>query len=281
MKYGINTFLFASPFKDEHTRFFDDFKEWGFDAVEVVVENDGDIDPSFVKDELDKRGLACASMCGAFGPGRDLRGTPNEQRDTIGYIERRIDMMETLDTEYFVGPIYSAVGRTELYSTTERKEHWQLVVKNLQELGRYAEERGKKLGVEPLNRFETDFLNSCEQGMRLVEDVGSPAVRLHLDTFHMNIEEKNPAEAVRRAGDLLGHFHACGSDRGTPGNDHMDWAAIGAALRDIGYDGNVVIESFTEDVKVIARAASIWREFEPDKRDIAREGIKFLRKTFG
>ena len=281
MKFGINTFLFASPFKNEHTSFFDDFKEWGFDSVEVVVEEDGDSDPSFVKDELDKRGLTCASMCGAFGPGRDLRGTPSEQRDTIDYIKRRIDMMEVLDTEYFVGPIYSAVGRTELCTESERKEHWQAVVKNLQELGHYAAERGKKLGVEPLNRFETDFLNSCEQGMRLVEDVGNPAVRLHLDTFHMNIEEKDPVAAVRQAGDLLGHFHACGTDRGTPGNDHMDWAGIGQALKDIGYDGQVVIESFTEDVKVIARAASIWRKFEPDKRDIARDGVQFLRKTFG
>src|SRR5437016_13551411 len=113
----------------------------------------------------------------------------------------------------------------------------------------------------------------------MIRDVGSPALKLHLDTFHMNIEEKNQAKAIRRAGKFLGHFHACGSDRGTPGNDHIDWRGIAQALKAIRYDRDVVIESFTTDVKVIARAAAIWRQIEPNRDDIARQGIKFLEKT--
>jgi D-psicose/D-tagatose/L-ribulose 3-epimerase len=105
-------------------------------------------------------------------------------------------------------------------------------------------------------------------------------VKLHLDTFHMNIEEKNQAAAIRKAGKLLGHFHACGSDRGTPGGDHIDWPNIVKALKAIGYQGDVVIESFTTDVKVIARAAAIWRKIEPKRDDIAVNGLKFLRKAF-
>jgi D-psicose/D-tagatose/L-ribulose 3-epimerase len=133
--------------------------------------------------------------------------------------------------------------------------------------------------MEPLNRFETDFINTCDQALQMVADVGSPALKLHLDTFHMNIEEKNQPKAIRKAGKLLGHFHACGCDRGTPGNDHIDWKGIAAALKAIRYHGDVVIESFTSDVKVIARAACIWRQMEPSQEQIATKGLKFLKKV--
>jgi D-psicose/D-tagatose/L-ribulose 3-epimerase len=104
---------------------------------------------------------------------------------------------------------------------------------------------------------------------------------LHLDTFHMNIEEKNQAAAIVKAGKTLGHFHACGSDRGTPGNDHIAWSEIVPALKKIGYNGDVVIESFTTDVKVIARAAAIWRRIEPTRNEIAVKGLANLKKAFG
>ena len=148
-------------------------------------------------------------------------------------------------------------------------------------LFRSAAAKGVTLCVEPLNRFETDFLNTCDQGLKLIKAIGKKNVTLHLDTFHMNIEEKNQAAAILKAGKLLGHFHACGSDRGTPGNDHIDWKPIVGALKKIGYDGDVVIESFTTDVKVIARAAAIWRKIEPKRDDIAVVGLKNLRKLFG
>jgi D-psicose/D-tagatose/L-ribulose 3-epimerase len=95
----------------------------------------------------------------------------------------------------------------------------------------------------------------------------------------MNIEEKDQAAAIRKAGKHLAHFHACGSDRGTPGGDHIDWKPIAKALKEVGYKGDVVIESFTTDVKVIARAAAIWRKIEPKRNDIAIKGLAFLRKT--
>ena len=113
----------------------------------------------------------------------------------------------------------------------------------------------------------------------MIAAVGSPALKLHLDTFHMNIEEKNQADAIRKAGKKLGHFHACGSDRGTPGGDHIDWPGIAKALKQVGYQNDVVIESFTTDVKVIARAAAIWRRIEPTRNEIAVKGLKFLKKT--
>src|SRR4030095_16546155 len=178
-----------------------------------------------------------------------------------------------------IGPVYSAVGRADAVPPNVYKKQWATVVRNLKELCKYAAQRKKQVCLEPLNRFETDFINTCDQGLKMIKAVGSPALRLHLDTFHMNIEEKNQAAAIRKAGRLLGHFHACGSDRGTPGNDHIDWKPIAKALKDVGYKGDVVIESFTTDVKVIARAAAIWRRMEPTRDEIAVKGVKFLRKT--
>ena len=263
MRFGINTFLFTSPFTNKSTKLFEQFKRWGFDTVEIPIEDPSHINPARVKAELDKHGLACGSVCACLGPDRDLRGTPKQQEDCMAYIEQVLDQMVVLGCPSIIGPVYSSVGRAEAVPPAEYKRQWKTVVRNLKKVCKMAEKRGKQVCMEPLNRFESDFINTCDQALKMVQDVGSPALKLHLDTFHMNIEEKFQAPAIRKAGKLLGHFHACGSDRGTPGGDHTDWPSIAKALKDIGYQGDVVIESFTSDVKVIARAAAIWRQIEP------------------
>src|ERR1051326_745452 len=279
MRIGINTFLFTSPFTNESTKLFPQFKRWGFDTVEIPVEDPSHIDPAHVKRELDKHKLVCGSVCACMGPDRDLRGTPENQKTGLDYMMNLIDQMVVLNCPCLIGPVYSAVGRADAVPPDEYKQQWTTVVGHLKTLCKYAEEHGKQVCLEPLNRFETDFINTCDQALKMVKDVKSPALKLHLDTFHMNIEQKNQAAAIRKAGKLLGHFHACGSDRGTPGNDHIDWKPIAKALKDVKYKGDVVIESFTTDVKVIARAAAIWRRIEPTRNEIAVKGLKFLRKT--
>jgi D-psicose/D-tagatose/L-ribulose 3-epimerase len=279
MRFGINTFLFTSPFNNESTQLFKTFKKWGFETVELAIEDPSHIDPAHVKAELDKNGLVCGTACACLGPDRDLRGTPEQQKTALDYMMKVIDQMVVLECPRLIGPVYSAVGRADAVPAAEYKKQWKTVVKNLKTLCKYAEKRGKVICMEPLNRFETDFINTVDQALQMVKDVGSPALKLHLDTFHMNIEEKCQATAIKKAGKLLGHFHACGSDRGTPGNDHIDWAPIAAALKAVKYQGDVVIESFTQDVKVIARAAAIWRQIEPSREEIATKGLKFLKKT--
>jgi D-psicose/D-tagatose/L-ribulose 3-epimerase len=279
MRFGINTFLFTSPFTNDSTKLFKTFKKWGFQTVEIPIEDPSHIDPIFVKEELDKHGLVCGSVCACMGPGRDFRGTAEEQATAMTYCKTLLDQMVLLGCPSLIGPVYSVVGRADAEEASAQKAQWALVVKNLKVLTKYAEARGRQICVEPLNRFETDFLNTCDQGLKLIKDVGSKALKLHLDTFHMNIEEKEQAAALVKAGKLLGHFHACGSDRGTPGGDHIDWPSIAKALKKIGYKGDVVIESFTTDVKVIARAAAIWRRIEPTTDEIAVKGLKFLKKT--
>ena len=184
-------------------------------------------------------------------------------RVCFGSIERFIGIL----IEHFAGkfPVWLA-------STEERKRQWAYAAGNLRELAGYAASKGIRLALETLNRFETDFLNTVQQGIRLLDEIGCDNVGFLLDTFHMNIEEKNLGQAIRMAGDRLFDFHACSNDRGTPGEDHLDWKEISQALKEIDYDGAVVIESFTTDIKEIAKAVSLWRP-------LASEGLQFLRKN--
>lgn len=279
MTFGINTFLFTSPFTNDSVHLFPRFKAWGFDTVEIALEDPGHIDPIYIKSRLEENGLRCKTVCAVMGTDRDLRGTPQQQDISKTYLKSVMDVMVGLGATMLVGPLYSAVGRADAVEEEDYKQQWQTVVGHLKEIAAYAEARNLKLAIEPLNRFETDFINTVDQSLQLIRDIGRPAVFLHYDTFHMNIEEKDQPRAILRAGSHLGHLHACGSDRGTPGKDHTDWAGISKALKDIDYKGEVVIESFTKDVKVIARAAAIWRKIESSQEVIAEEGVKFLRSV--
>ncbi len=281
MRFGLNTFLYASPFTNESVSMFKKLKNWGFDTVEIAIEDPSHVDPAVLKAAAAKAGLAIGSICAAMGPGRDFRGSAADQRNAQKYLTALVDQAAAMGCPRIIGPLYSVVGLIGSHDDKTKAAHFKLVVKNLKQLAKHAEKKGVLLCVEPLNRFETDFLNTCDQGLRLVKAVNSPAVKLHLDTFHMNIEEKNQAAAILKAGKHLGHFHACGTDRGVPGGDSLDWKPIVAALRKIGYKQDVVIESFTTDVKVIARAAAIWRKMEPRRDDIPVKGLKNMHRLFG
>lgn len=281
MRFGINTFLYTSPFTDKEVKLFKRFKKWGFDTVEVAVESPDHINPAFVKNAAEKAGIQIGAVCAAMGPGRDFRGSVKDQQTAMVYLMALIDQAVALNSPRVIGPIYSVTGVVGAHDEKTKAQHFKCVVKNLKKLARYAEERKIELCIEPLNRFETDFLNTVEQGLKLIKAVGSKYVKLHLDTFHMNIEEKNQAAAILKVGKHLGHFHACGTDRGIPGEDSLDWRPIVAALKKVGYRGDVVIESFTPDVKVIARAAAIWRTIVPRKDDIPVKGLKNLHRFFG
>jgi D-psicose/D-tagatose/L-ribulose 3-epimerase len=279
MRFGINTFLFTSPFTTRSTKSFAKLRKWGFDSLEIAVEDPAHIDAARVKRDLDAIGLVCGSICSCTGGDRDLRGTPRQQRIAMAYFRALLDQAVVLGAKSIIGPLYSAVGRADAVPRTEYKRQWKIVVGHLKTLSQEAENAGVQICIEPLNRFETDFINTCDQVLKLAQDVGSPALKVMLDTFHMNIEEKNQAQAVRKAGKYLGHLHACGCDRGTPGSDHIDWPGIAKALKAIRYDGDVVIESFAMNVKLIAKAAAIWRQIEPTQDEIAIKGLKNLRRV--
>jgi len=282
MRIGANTFIFRSPFStDTDLDLIPKLKEMGFDLIEVAVEDPNLVDTDALKKALDENDLGVVT-CGAFGPGRNLSSLdPVEREAARDYLIWMIDAAQKLGSDVVAGPMYSAVGKARLEDPADRETEWQLAVDGLKEMAAYAEERGVKLAFEALNRFETDLVNVVDQGLKLIEDVGAPNLGLHLDTFHMHLEEKDSAAAVRRAGDRIFHFHACENDRGVPGTGQVDWAGIFEALDEVGYDGNVVIESFTPEVKSIARAVCIWREIAPSQEAIAEDGLAFIKSFPG
>ncbi|HEY1944328.1 MAG TPA: sugar phosphate isomerase/epimerase family protein [Roseiarcus sp.] len=280
MLFGASTFIWTSPFSNQTLSLIDHAKALGFDILEICVEDPDTIDPASIVARLAKADLK-ATVCGAFGPRRDLSSDDAKIREEgIAYVNACVDIASALGARTVVGPMYSAVGKTRMLEPHERSKQWALAVESLQRAADYAADRGVTLGLEPLNRFETDLVNTVDQGLKMVEDIGRRNVGLLLDTFHMNIEEKDIPAALRRAGRHIVEFHACSSDRGTPGEDHLPWAEIAAALRDVDYPGPVVIEAFTPKIKEIARAVSIWRPLAESEDALAANGLRHLQATF-
>jgi D-psicose/D-tagatose/L-ribulose 3-epimerase len=271
--------VWASPVTTDELKWLAPLvKQMGFDWIEIPLETIGDMDYEQGAQIIRDQGLG-VSTCAAMGPDRDLIHPDNAiQANGMAYIRQSVDATRALGGTNLVGPIYSSVGRVWQQTPDERAKDVDLLVKNLGELARYAGDQGVVLGIEPLNRFETSFINLATQAIEVIDHVNHPSCQILLDTFHMNIEEKSLGGAIRAAGARLVHFHACENDRGAPGSGNVTWNDVAAALRDIGYDGPVVIESFTNKVKSIARAAAIWRAFEPSQDALAQNGVNFLKK---
>ena len=194
------------------------------------------------------------------------------------YVRNLIDLAEKIGATNVVGPMYSAVGRTQSQTSSERETDLALLVEHYGELSDYAAEHGAVLCLEPLNRFETSLFNLTAQMIEFIDRVNHPACQMMLDTFHMNIEEKSVGDAIRAAGPRLRHVHACECDRGAPGSGGVHWSDVAKALDDIDYQGALVIESFTSQVKSIARAAAIWRPLAVSQDALAQDGVTFLRQ---
>ena len=284
MKYGVNTFNFVSPFRTAaDLPLLDRVKGMGFDLIEIAFEDPATIDVDTLANHAAGIGLGVLA-CGVFGPGRNLVSAyAAERRATADYIRGLIDaaarFAPTLGgiAPVVGGPMYGAVGKTPAPDRDARQRERELAAAELRPLGAYAGDSGVRLAMEALNRFETDLINVVEQGLEMVEMIGSPHAGLHLDTFHMHLEERDSAAAIRRAGDRRYHFHACENDRGVPGRGQVRWPEVAAALRDTGYNGAVVIESFTPEVTSIARAVCIWREIAESQDVIAIDGLAFLK----
>jgi D-psicose/D-tagatose/L-ribulose 3-epimerase len=278
VKYGINTFLWSSPFQTKDLHYLDHAKALGFDLLEIPIESAGDIDYGAAADAYARTGLACTT-CAVMGAGRDP-SHPDEkiQQAGIAYLKHCIDGTAQMGGSMVVGPLYAAVGRQWQQTPDQRRADLALAARNLRVAADYAEQKGVRLAIEPLNRFETSFINLTEQALELVEMIGSPAVGLMMDTFHANIEEKHLGKALEMAGPRLWHMHANENDRGTPGTGHVAWNEVGAALKKINFNGALVIESFSTEVKEIARAAAVWRPLAPTQDGLAVEGMAYLRK---
>ncbi len=279
--FGANLWIWDSPVTTDVIRErAPQVATMGFDAIELPIENPQDWNAVEVRRILEETGLK-AGVCAAMGPGRDLTSTDAEiVGKTQAYLHSCIDQAAEVGAGILAGPMYSPTGQTGAIEFFRRERILNTLIDNLTPVIAHAEVSGVRLAVEPLNRFETSLFNTVEQAMQLVEMVDHPSLGLLLDTFHMNIEERDLGAAIRRAGQRLFHFHACGNDRGAPGNDGIDWIAVRDALRDAGYEGAIAIESFTSANKTIATAASIWRPLAESQDALAEDGLAFLRELF-
>jgi D-psicose/D-tagatose/L-ribulose 3-epimerase len=279
MQLGISTWVWTSPATDDILeQLIPHVAEMGYDVIELPMEYAGQFDLANTKSLAEAHGLAI-SVCAVIGGGRDLL-LDAERAAGVAYLRAAIDAAEALDSPVVAGPFYSAVGRCWTQTPDERERDLDALAETLRGLGAYAADRGVALGVEPLNRFETSFINTTAQALDLLARVDHPAVGLGLDLFHLGIEEKQPGDAIRAAGHHLKHVQVAENDRGTPGTGHLPWKDVARALREIGYDGRVVIETFSDRVEAIARAAAIWRPLAPDSDTLARDGLRFLSTLF-
>lgn len=280
MQIGISTWVWTSPADDEVLRrLVPQVAEMGYDVVEIPVESPGQFDISLAKQLAADAGVGI-SVCAVIGGGRDLL-LDGEVDAGLDYLRTCIDIAQEVGSPAVAGPFYSAVGRCWSMTAAERDREIGRLAERLHDLGDYAAERGVELGIEPLNRFETSFMNTTAQTLELVERVDHPGVGVLLDMFHLGIEEKNLGDAIRLAEGRIKHVQVAENDRGTPGTGQLDWDGVARALQDVGYDGRVVIETFSDRVESIARAAAIWRPLAPDSDTLAREGLAFLRGLFG
>lgn len=279
---GVNLWIWDSPVTTDVIRGrAAQVAAMGFDAIELPLESVGDWRGEDVRAVLEETGLR-SGVCAAMGAGRNL--TTRDDVTTTAtqtYLKACIEEAAKMGATVVAGPMYSPTGQTGAISPDQRAEKIGILVEHLGPVLTLAGEYGIRIAIEPLNRFETSLFNTVEQTMELIDRIDHLSLGLLLDTFHMNIEERKIGDAIRLAGDRLFHFHACGNDRGAPGDDGIDWIAVRDALHDVGYAGTVTIESFTSANQTIATAASIWRPLAESQDDLARDGIAFLRELFG
>lgn len=276
-RVGVNTWVWTSPLTDERLRELAPMiKRWGFDLIELPIENVGDWDPVSAASLLADLGLD-AVVTLVMGEGRELVATDAATvRSTQDYLRRVVDAAAVVGSPVIAGPAYASVGRTWRMTPEERRGCYAELTENLAPVASHGDGAGVQLAIEPLNRYETSLINTVAQGLEAIADL--PTVGLLLDVYHMNIEETDIPDAIRCAGRRIAHVQVSGNDRGVPGSDHLPWGTIIQALDDADYTGPVCIESFTARNETIATAASIWRPLAPTQDAIAVEGLAHLRR---
>ncbi|MEX1011171.1 MAG: sugar phosphate isomerase/epimerase [Balneolaceae bacterium] len=280
MNIGVSLWLWTSPVTNEVIeKYAPKIARMGFDTIEIPLEDPGSLDAAAAAAVLKSEGLR-ATTCAAMGPGRDLVHSDSFVRnETMDYMKQSIEAASTLGSPVFVGPLYAEVGRLwRAESPEQRVREEELLVKQLSELSELGASSNVTLCVEALNRFETSFLNLTSQVAEITDRVNHPNCKILVDLFHAGIEEKNLGDAIRTAGERLGHIQVAENDRGTPGTGTYDWPGVAKALRDVGYKGDVVIETFSEDNEILAAAAAIWRPLAESPEKLAEDGLAFLRE---
>ena len=256
---------------------FPRIKALGYDGVELPLLAPDEVDSGLIRRTLADAGLA-ATASGAL-PRKASLLDPLRRDRAVNWIDNSLACAAACGSTVLCGPFCLPVG--ELAGRPPSPAEFDSCAAGLREIGKRAADRGVTLALEALNRFETYFMNTVDDAVRLLDAVDCPSVGVHLDTFHMNVEEKSVPAALGRAGPHLAHVHFSENDRGVVGTGHVDWPGVRRALRESGYlasDRWIVAETFAGGVPEIAAATAIWRPLVPDAWSYAAESLRFTKQ---
>lgn len=271
---GLNLMVWNGQVGAAELALLPQVKAMGYASVELPVFAADPFDIPTVRAALADQGLTCTV---STAPPPTINLIDEERRAAgVDYLRQVIAVAAKVGATVVCGPLAAPVGERRGRGYTQAE--WDSCVLGLRAAGAIAADHGVTLALEPLNRFETFIVNTVADGVRLVAEVDQPAVGLLLDTFHMHIEEKSTAAAIRHAGRYIKHFHASENDRGTVGTGQVAWPSVFGALRDINYQGQIVVESFGHAIPELAGAACVWRPLAASPEALAQGSITYLRK---
>lgn len=277
MKIGFNMLLWTPFVEAEHFHLFDTLKRTGYDGVEIPLFNGDPAHYAGVGRALAEAGLACTAVTvipdGAHNP---ISPEPRDRAGAVAHLKWAVDCCTAMNADVLCGPYYQPLGVFTGKGPTDDEKNRAAEVHR--EIAEYAAPAGVLLTIEPLNRFECYFLNTLDDVVAHAQRVGHPNCRAMYDTFHGNIEEKDPVGCITRNAAALGHFHVSASDRGTPGRGHVPWAETFRALRRGGYDRWLTIEAFGRAMPDLAATTCVWRDLSGSPEEVYEEGYTLISK---
>jgi D-psicose/D-tagatose/L-ribulose 3-epimerase len=279
VQFGIHSLLFRETFLDKDLPLLDKCKRLGFDAVEIIPFDPDGFPAAKVKAAAADLGLTINTGYGMPDEYNIISPDAATRRHGIDFARKLIDLSNEAGSKILTGLIHCGWGY--LTGKMPTAEEWNWSEEGMREIAGYAQETsGLAMGIEAVNRFESHLVNTAADAVRLVRAIGLPNVKVHLDTFHMIREEVDMPAAVRATGSYVGYVHACENQRGIPGTGMVPWVPFFEALREIGYDGCVTIESFDPGLESVVKLCCIWRKLADSPEQLATEGLRFLKGVY-
>ena len=277
MKTGMNLLLWTDHVTAEHDGLLEQIKGLGFDAVEVPVFEFADRKPyERLGKKLAELGLGATAVT-VMGPeSNPISPDPAIRKAAVDRLEKILDRCAAFGCEVLAGPTHSAIGVFSGTGPTE--DEFRAGVDTLRRAAEKAQQRGIRIAVEYLNRFENYFLTTAAQTVRFVREVDHPSLRMMYDSFHAHIEEKGQAQAIASCAAETIHVHVSENDRGVPGTGQVDWDGYWSGLKASGYNGYVTIEAFGRALPALAAATRVWRDLFPDAMGLCRDGHAFIKR---
>ncbi len=277
-KFGVDTFIWSEDFSEKDLSLIDKAKELGFEVLDIAIAHPEKFPTKKVKEKIEEVGIEVVTST-TLVKGTNLIDPDIEiRRSGIKSLKELVDINIEIGSKILGGVNYAAWGY--LTGRPRTKDEWNQSIKSMREVCLYAKNKSDMIiAVEPVNRFETHFLNIAEDAVKYCRDVGTGNIKVHLDCFHMIREELSFKKAVEACGkEYLGYVHVCENNRGIPGTGLIPWKEFFVALKEIGYTGPLVIESFDPSFKELNRLCAIWRKFADTGEELAIQGLKNLKE---